>query len=411
MFVEERHQEILRLLEENEKVKVKDLSKRFEVTEDCIRKDLASMEVKNLLKRTYGGAVRPDTLHPGHNNIVSTRKDKNIKEKQQIAKKAVELIRNGDMIFLDTSTTNIELAKEIIKRELQITVVSCMLDIAELFTTTKNVNFILLGGQFNRSQNGFLGELTRQMMENFRFDICFMGVVGADLFAAITASHLALPLGVIGFIVGGLLLLQQAAAQNFQCLLFVFALAALVLALHHHTGGQVGHPDGGRRFVDVLAACAGGAEGINAQVLGVQFQLHFLGFRHDGNGGGGSVDAALGLGFRHALHPVAAGLELELAVSAIARHADNGLFIAAQLGVAGRDDLDAPALALGVAAVHAEQIAGKQRRFVTAGTGAHFHESVTLVIGIFRLRIHYQPVLFVIEPVYIKLINQTQIRF
>ena len=93
MFVEERHQEILRLLEENEKVKVKDLSKRFEVTEDCIRKDLASMEVKNLLKRTYGGAVRPDTLHPGHNNIVSTRKDKNIKEKQQIAKKAVELIR------------------------------------------------------------------------------------------------------------------------------------------------------------------------------------------------------------------------------------------------------------------------------------------------------------------------------
>ena len=52
MFVEERHQEILRLLNENEKVKVKELSKRFEVTEDCIRKDLASMEAKNLLKRT-----------------------------------------------------------------------------------------------------------------------------------------------------------------------------------------------------------------------------------------------------------------------------------------------------------------------------------------------------------------------
>ena len=80
MFVEERHQEILRLLNENEKVKVKELSKRFEVTEDCIRKDLASMEAKNLLKRTYGGAVLPDTLHPGHTNIVSIRKDKNIKD-------------------------------------------------------------------------------------------------------------------------------------------------------------------------------------------------------------------------------------------------------------------------------------------------------------------------------------------
>lgn len=181
MFVEERHQEILRLLEENEKVKVKDLSKRFKVTEDCIRKDLASMEVKNLLKRTYGGAVLPDTLHPGHSNIVATRKDKNVKEKHKIAKKAVKLIHPGDMIFLDTSTTNIELAREIQKLEIEVTVVSCMLDIAQIFSQTKKVKFILLGGEFNRSQNGFLGELTIQMMKDFRFDACFLGVVGADV--------------------------------------------------------------------------------------------------------------------------------------------------------------------------------------------------------------------------------------
>ena len=144
MFVEERHQKILHLLQENEKVKVKELSKRFEVTEDCIRKDLASMEAKDLLRRTYGGAVLPDTTHPGHTNFVSTRKDKNIKEKQQIAKKAVKLIRPGDMIFLDISTTNIELAKEIQKQELEITVISCMMDIAQIFSQTKKVKFILL---------------------------------------------------------------------------------------------------------------------------------------------------------------------------------------------------------------------------------------------------------------------------
>ena len=104
MFVEERHQEILRLLNENEKVKVKELSKRFEVTEDCIRKDLASMEAKNLLKRTYGGAVLPDTLHPGHTNIVSIRKDKNIKEKNinlQISKNLEKrLTKLGAIVYL-----------------------------------------------------------------------------------------------------------------------------------------------------------------------------------------------------------------------------------------------------------------------------------------------------------------------
>ena len=93
----------------------------------------------------------------------------------------MKLIRPGDMIFLDISTTNIELAKEIQKQELEITVISCMMDIAQIFSQTKKVKFILLGGEFNRAQNGFLGELTIQMMKKFRFDACFMGVVGADV--------------------------------------------------------------------------------------------------------------------------------------------------------------------------------------------------------------------------------------
>jgi hypothetical protein len=56
--------------------------------------------------------------------------------------------------------------------------------------------------------------------------------------------------------------------------------------------------------------------------------------------------------------------------------------IAAQLGIAGRDDLDAPALALGVAGVHAQQVAGKQRRLVAAGAGADLEEDVALVVGV-----------------------------
>lgn len=84
-------------------------------------------------------------------------------------------------MFLDTSTTNLELAREIIRTKRQVTVVSCMLDIANVFAAGGSTGFILLGGEFNRSQIGFLGNLTLSMMENFRFDLCFMGVVGADV--------------------------------------------------------------------------------------------------------------------------------------------------------------------------------------------------------------------------------------
>ena len=57
MFTEERQSAIEKCLRENGKVKVKELSEMFQVTEDCIRKDLKILENVGKLKRTYGGAI------------------------------------------------------------------------------------------------------------------------------------------------------------------------------------------------------------------------------------------------------------------------------------------------------------------------------------------------------------------
>ena len=64
-------------------------------------------------------------------------------------------------------------------------------------------------------------------------------------------------------------------------------LAAAVLAFDHHACRQVGNTDGGVGFVDVLTAGAGCAEGIDAQVGGVQLDVfEFVRFGHDGDGAG-----------------------------------------------------------------------------------------------------------------------------
>jgi hypothetical protein len=55
---------------------------------------------------------------------------------------------------------------------------------------------------------------------------------------------------------------------------------------------------------------------------------------------------------------------------------------AAEVGFAARNDLHLPALALGIAGVHAEQVAGEQRRLVAAGAGTDFEEQVALVVGV-----------------------------
>ena len=57
MFVEERHALIIQELKENGRVKVKELSAKFKVSEDLIRKDLALLAQQGQIEKTYGGAV------------------------------------------------------------------------------------------------------------------------------------------------------------------------------------------------------------------------------------------------------------------------------------------------------------------------------------------------------------------
>ena len=119
MLARERQNTIVEIVNREGSVRVKNLSKKFGVTEDSIRKDL-------MLKKTYGGAVRVRTN--SHDRYVSQRIGKNVEEKRVIAKRAYEIIQDGDVIFLDISTINIELVKLIVEADRPVTVVTNMID-------------------------------------------------------------------------------------------------------------------------------------------------------------------------------------------------------------------------------------------------------------------------------------------
>ena len=168
MFAEERHEQIVALVNRNGSVRVKELSELFQITEDSIRKDLTILERKGLLKKTYGGAMRKRVNL--HDLNVSQRKDRNTQAKQMIASKAMKLIKDDDMVFLDISTANLELARLIVKSTLNIIVVPTV------------SRLIMLGGSFSSGRDGFTGSLTDRQLEDFRFDLAFMGAVGVDVF-------------------------------------------------------------------------------------------------------------------------------------------------------------------------------------------------------------------------------------
>ena len=116
----------------------------------------------------------------------------------------------------------------------------------------------------------------------------------------------------------------------------------------------------------------------------VDLDLDVLDLGQHGDGRGRGVDAPLRLGRRNALHAVHAGLELHLRVDLVALDAERDFLEAAALGLVGVDLLDLPLLEVGVARVHAVEVAREDGGLVAAGARADLDDDVLVVVGVAR---------------------------
>ena len=178
MFLEERYEKILENVNAEGRVTVKDLAKEFKVTEDCIRKDLRELENRELLKRVYGGAI----IQRNHDDIKPKKKKKNINVgvKKKIAINAVNLIEDNDIIFLDTSTNNLEISKELNKSKKKVTVVTNMIEIVFELKNNPYIKLISVGGEFNKEVGAIVGAAADRYIKNFTYDKAFIGVCGIN---------------------------------------------------------------------------------------------------------------------------------------------------------------------------------------------------------------------------------------
>ncbi|MDR2485093.1 MAG: DeoR/GlpR family DNA-binding transcription regulator [Treponema sp.] len=176
MFAQERRDSIVEMINRNGQVRVKNLSERFSVTEDCIRKDLGMLEREGRLSRLYGGAVKV-RINPQEFNAAQ-RFDKNGEIKQTIAAKSLPLIHEGDTVFLDISTSNARLSRLIAESQVKVTVVTNMTAVMLNLSVSCRADLIFIGGSFSPGRDGFIGAAAIAGIEPFRFDTAFMGVAG-----------------------------------------------------------------------------------------------------------------------------------------------------------------------------------------------------------------------------------------
>src|SRR5690606_10814034 len=181
-------------------------------------------------------------------------------------------------------------------------------------------------------------------------------VVRADALGAVAGADLELARlrlrGLLPFPFGR----EQARFQKRHRPRAVLVLRALVLAFDHDAARQVRDAHGRVRLVHVLSACAGGAEGVDAQVGVVDLDvLDLVQLRKDRHGDRRGMDAALRLRCRHALHAVRARFELEARVGAPAADARDHFLVSAVLAGALAQYLDGETFRFGIAGVHAQQ--------------------------------------------------------
>jgi len=163
---------ILESLNEDGKLLVKELSDAYGVSEVSIRNDLKHLEEKGLLIRTRGGAIKNQPISIDLN--LNQRLKSNLFEKQKIGVKAAKYVKEGDTIVMDSGSTTIEVAKQLLKFK-TIKVITNSLPIADILAANADIKLVMPGGTLRGEMKSLTGSLTERNILSFDCDIAFIG--------------------------------------------------------------------------------------------------------------------------------------------------------------------------------------------------------------------------------------------
>ena len=191
-MLEDRHRKILEILSEQDQASVADLSRTFEVSPVTIRADLNHLAAAGKVIRMHGGArlaaerIRQELTYATRQQIMAA-------EKRCIGEAAASLVKSGDAIALDSSTTAVEVGKALKSRhDLEsITVVTTGIWTALELLGCTHIQVVLTGGQVRDTTGSIAGVFTEDILSRFNFSAAFLGAGGLTLTEGATDTHLA----------------------------------------------------------------------------------------------------------------------------------------------------------------------------------------------------------------------------
>jgi DeoR/GlpR family transcriptional regulator of sugar metabolism len=184
----ERLIQIYRRIETQGAVRVADLADEFGTSLMTIRRDLAELEAKGLVLRTRGGAILRTGILEDYD--VDVRRRSNVDKKIAIAHSALALIKQGDTIALDASTTVVQLASLLARQPgLNITVVTNNFMVAEVLASSTSIELFFSGGRLRREAFSTVGVLAEKVISQFAFAKAFVSGTAVDLDAGLMDNY------------------------------------------------------------------------------------------------------------------------------------------------------------------------------------------------------------------------------
>lgn len=183
MLKENRFDFILNELKKKKQLTYEWVAAKLQVSEDTIRRDIELLHKNGLLSKVRGGAM----LRAKNPLTFQDRSLYLKKEKEVIALKAQQFIKNGNTIFMDGGTTNCAVAS-LFPTDISVRIITNNHALVPIAAAFQNIELIILGGKYDRTGATTSGVATCRQVEEFVADLFLMGTCAVDPVAGVTGD-------------------------------------------------------------------------------------------------------------------------------------------------------------------------------------------------------------------------------
>lgn len=175
MLKEERQQKILNEVELHNRILLTDIAEVLDVSVDTVRRDVKELDAEQRLRKVHGGAISMGfTMNSTRNTNIYA-----LAEKIKIVEKAIKLLKNGGVIFIDGGTTCLEFAR-MIPPHLELTCFTLSLPVAMELSAKPNATVIFIGGQISKDAQISIGANAIHNLSEIKVDYSFIGTGYVD---------------------------------------------------------------------------------------------------------------------------------------------------------------------------------------------------------------------------------------